>query len=339
MHWQSYVVPGEASPSGLITDAERVAGMRIESEPPEWIRIVCGQRPLLWARIEQGWQGTRIVRADSTETPPVIQPIRASTARTILAKATGTTSATHWMKFFADQLTENAASPLGPGRWQLTELRPDRRWNGHQGEGLIPANPESYLVPAFGLEEALALPRVVRLGWGSTRSTVVPLREPLPLHAGRLKAMRKFAREGTLPPLLLWWVSPLDAYLILDGHVRLQAAILEGVAPSVVALWQSSFDVQDKSRWQEAELRRYEQVFQFEDRPSLRSRRELNHSLASAFRDHRFPSCTARYVPGLGERWLEEVAAVVGEGRQPDGNSLDALLAPPRAVWRRAATT
>ncbi|MCE0446133.1 hypothetical protein LT493_18650 [Streptomyces tricolor] len=42
---------------------------------------------------------------------------------------------------------------------------------------------------------------------------------------GRVKAYRKQARDGTLPPVLLWWVSGLDCHLVLDGHARLAAAI------------------------------------------------------------------------------------------------------------------
>ncbi|GAA5017110.1 hypothetical protein [Streptomyces siamensis] len=45
----------------------------------------------------------------------------------------------------------------------------------------------------------------------------------------RVKAYRKQAREGALPPVLLWWVSGLDCHVILDGHARLAAAIAESV--------------------------------------------------------------------------------------------------------------
>jgi hypothetical protein len=35
-----------------------------------------------------------------------------------------------------------------------------------------------------------------------------------------VKAYRRRAREGTLAPVLLWFVTPLDGWLILDGHDR-----------------------------------------------------------------------------------------------------------------------
>ncbi|MEU7076007.1 hypothetical protein AB0B30_38445 [Streptomyces narbonensis] len=53
---------------------------------------------------------------------------------------------------------------------------------------------------------------------------VLPLR-PMPDPGdSRVKAYPKQAREGTLPPVLLWWVSGLDCHLILDGHAGLAAA-------------------------------------------------------------------------------------------------------------------
>ncbi|MDX3235410.1 hypothetical protein PV392_06910 [Streptomyces sp. ME03-5709C] len=65
---------------------------------------------------------------------------------------------------------------------------------------------------------------------------ILPLR-PMPgADDSRVKAYRKQAREGTLPPVLLWWVSGLDCHLILDGHARLAAAIAESVEPPLLQL-------------------------------------------------------------------------------------------------------
>ncbi|MFG2333996.1 hypothetical protein ACGFMM_30875 [Streptomyces sp. NPDC048604] len=65
---------------------------------------------------------------------------------------------------------------------------------------------------------------------------VLPLR-PMPgPRDSRVKAYRKQAREGTLPPVLLWWVSGLDCHLVLDGHARLAAAIAEFIEPPLLQL-------------------------------------------------------------------------------------------------------
>ncbi|MFI6461764.1 hypothetical protein [Streptomyces sp. NPDC050538] len=51
-----------------------------------------------------------------------------------------------------------------------------------------------------------------------------------------MKAYRKHARDGALAPVLLWWVSFLDGWLIIDGHDRAVAALAEGAQPVCVEL-------------------------------------------------------------------------------------------------------
>jgi len=48
--------------------------------------------------------------------------------------------------------------------------------------------------------------------------------------------LRKLARDGELPPLLVMWISGLQCYVVLDGHDRLQAAVLEGTTPHALGL-------------------------------------------------------------------------------------------------------
>lgn len=77
---------------------------------------------------------------------------------------------------------------------------------------------------------------------GSTEWDIGDSLPPLPLRtlstetSGRVKAYRKLVRESCLPPVLLLWITGLDRYVILDGHDRLLAALLEGKAPPCMAL-------------------------------------------------------------------------------------------------------
>jgi hypothetical protein len=57
---------------------------------------------------------------------------------------------------------------------------------------------------------------------------------------GRVKMWRKRAREGRLPPLLTWWCRGLYAHVLLDGHDRVHAALLEGITPDVIVLADAS---------------------------------------------------------------------------------------------------
>ncbi|MFF5725047.1 hypothetical protein [[Kitasatospora] papulosa] len=79
----------------------------------------------------------------------------------------------------------------------------------------------------------------------------------------RVKAYRKQAREGTLPPVLMWWVSGLDCHLILDGHARLAAAIAESVEPPLLRLHRAvarddlAVRIDDAVGFYESELTRF----------------------------------------------------------------------------------
>ncbi|PTL79149.1 hypothetical protein [Vitiosangium sp. GDMCC 1.1324] len=66
---------------------------------------------------------------------------------------------------------------------------------------------------------------------------VLALREPSRPDASRVKAWRKHARDGTLPPVLLLYMELPQKWLVLDGHDRLQAALLEGITPPLLGLW------------------------------------------------------------------------------------------------------
>ncbi len=77
-------------------------------------------------------------------------------------------------------------------------------------------------------------------GWGDVETpmgTVWPLQGPSPADEGRLAWLRKRARDATLPPVLLLYVSALGSYVLLDGHLRLRAALVEGVPPPLLALY------------------------------------------------------------------------------------------------------
>ncbi len=54
--------------------------------------------------------------------------------------------------------------------------------------------------------------------------------------SGRVKALRKLARDGILPPLLVWPIDAFGITVLLDGHARLSAALAERVLPDTILL-------------------------------------------------------------------------------------------------------
>ncbi|WP_255950845.1 hypothetical protein [Streptomyces odontomachi] len=124
----------------------------------------------------------------------------------------------NWPHRYARWLEETAHGPLHHGRWLLTSRTTFAP--GIWDCDLVSDWPDATIELLCGG------------GWHG----VLPLR-PLPApDAPRVKAYRKHAREGTLAPVLLWWVSFLDGWLLLDGHDRAAAALLEGGPPACVEL-------------------------------------------------------------------------------------------------------
>ncbi|MDG4865966.1 hypothetical protein P8605_48225, partial [Streptomyces sp. T-3] len=179
--------------------------------------------PLLLAEVQPYLYGVDFWRAD-TYRPPV-PPLRADRAR---AYAAAGDRSTRWAHHFAAALAEGPGGPLHDGRWILTPRTPLlRQWNryessaaAHWGDLLVEGHPGG------------------EIDWfvHSGSWEILPLRAMPGPDDARVKAYRKQARDGSLPPVLLWWVSGLDCHLLLDGHARLAAAIAADTEPELMVL-------------------------------------------------------------------------------------------------------
>lgn len=176
-------------------------------------------RPVLLAAVDKDHCGVEFWRTDSYRSP--LPPLRAETGRALVGDLD------RWAYRFVRHLLDSPGSPLHDGRWLLTSESSLLRWN-HRREPqaeywpsmLIEGHPDGYI------------------DWFVHNGSweILPLRPMSDAADSRVKAYRKQARDGTLPPVLLWWVSGLDCHLILDGHARLAAAIAESIAPPLLQL-------------------------------------------------------------------------------------------------------
>ncbi|MEU6504814.1 hypothetical protein [Streptomyces sp. NPDC046942] len=135
-----------------------------------------------------------------------------------LSAAQQRSSSLNWPHQYARWLEEATGTPLRDGRWELA-LR----------TGFPPGIWEEDLVREWPGGE-------LGLYCGGGWHGVVPLRPLSPPDSGRVKAQRRLVREGTVAPVLLWWVTFLDGWLLLDGHDRAVAALAEGRRPDCVVL-------------------------------------------------------------------------------------------------------
>ncbi|HLL67549.1 MAG TPA: hypothetical protein VK453_17825 [Micromonosporaceae bacterium] len=174
-----------------------------------------------------------------------IPPIRAAYAASLGTEDQRGVRRARWAHHFVAALTSSTAGPLHTGRWVLsveaTHLRPAVRAS----------------TPAERWEELLLPDGPGYIDWFVDNGAwqILPLRPLADPDTGRVKAFRKQAREGILPPVLLWWISGLDCYVLLDGHDRLVAALAEKVEPPVLCL--SSVNTEQAARDTDAAVRRY----------------------------------------------------------------------------------
>lgn len=274
--------------------------LRLEVSRSARIRLSAGARRLMWARVCSGFYGVTFARSEDASSPGFLPPFRADEARRHQDRA-------WWMRRIASGLAESPITPLRPGRWQLAHLVADA------SDGACFVHPRAELrsvgpLTVLDLLEAAAAPSTRDDDFGGHGSwSVWPLRRPSDADEARVKAWRKHAVEGTLPPVVLWSVSGLQSHLLLDGHDRLVAARSAGVTPDVVLLWRVHETPPTEERMARAA---HAYTSQFERHPG--GRQALNTMLERAFAPTRAPAdAFAIGRSDMDDEWDREVASVL----------------------------
>lgn len=211
-----------AGPSGswhaLVLDVERpgAAALRLEVTGRGHLLLRQGDAVALLAEIDDDHAGADYLTTGRFRSP--VPPIRTAHATTLAEQRPDRSWYAGWAHHFATALISSTAGPLHSGRWVISPEVPRLR---------SPSWPHLLLPDDAG-----------RIDWFAANGAwqVLPLRRLASSDDGRVRSYRKQARDGTLPPVLLWWVSGLDCYLILDGHDRLVAAIAENRQPPLLGL-------------------------------------------------------------------------------------------------------
>ncbi|WP_418956741.1 hypothetical protein [Streptomyces tritici] len=178
--------------------------LRMEMTDGRRLLLRQGGRVLLLGRVDPDRGGVALRLGPGHRSP--LPPLSADASR----------RGPDWRHRYAGLLGDAAEGPLHDGRWLLAE-RPTLPYGAWRHE-LARTWPEAYL------------------DWNAGWNGVVPLRPLSAPDAPRVKAYRRRAREGVLPPVLLWWVSAFDGWVILDGHDRAVAALAEDREPESVVL-------------------------------------------------------------------------------------------------------
>lgn len=148
---------------------------------------------------------------------------------------------------------------------------------------------------------------------GGLVTALRPLSTP---DTGRVKAYAKQAHDGILAPVLLWWVSPMDGYVVLDGHDRLAACLAHEIEPPVLVLDTTPEGATDELvEWLSAE---YTKTVELVEAEIARGRRgaevaleRVHRGFAARLAAGATRSRTRAWVlPGGVEEWRRQVALV-----------------------------
>ncbi|MDY7227600.1 hypothetical protein [Hyalangium rubrum] len=225
--------------------AQRPA-LHFDAVPGYRLRLSSGGQPLLWLRIDGWWDRCGFLRG-APGVPSGLPPLSASEVREVTHAPDSSLWWEAWMWRMGRALAQPEHPMLHAGRWCLRPVRAIRAPEADRYPistmewrfGQPPSSPHS-------LEGILRFERFWVEDWtaygppseeGMFQGAVVPLRAPSSEEDGRVKSWRKRARDGTLPPALLLYVDLLGKWLLLDGHDRVHAALLENVVPPLLGLW------------------------------------------------------------------------------------------------------
>jgi hypothetical protein len=261
-YWKDLEDPATGAWQGLLLHCQkpgrRAPAMRLLSGGQNRLQWVASGQTLFWATQAPALAGLWLVRTLADLPRPAMPVAPIGSAQVERGKTwTGDLWFKNWSRFFADQLRQRPGSFLHNGQWLMRGLR-------SPAAGLPPPSPgsmdpeslgalidhwrheiwgdASYLrLPEWGfrgkgLADSLTPAPVQWFDWWEHNDDgLIALRQPRD-DEGRVRWWRKKAREQALPPILALWVSGLAACIIVDGHCRLRAALLEGVAPDIITI-------------------------------------------------------------------------------------------------------
>lgn len=286
-----------------------------------YLRLVGPEGPVLWGLVDSGWYGVEIVRATNSAIQ-ALPPIRADEAELSHGDSGSPEFLGWWTRHFASQLCASSSTPLAHGRRYLFSPTAS-------AAAAIPGmSAEQLVLRAERLDELLEQREDFELRWDNGYDGLLLTRQLSDASDGRVKMWRKRARDGRLPPLVTWWCRGLYTHVLLDGHDRVHAALLEGVKPDVLVLADATAASRDEV--EERKRNVVDLAATLDTIPSVTSRASAVNTILRAGWDPRaeWKLATPGFpLDGGEDRWEEEVR----------GTSLASALSERRAAAERVS--
>jgi len=299
------------------------------------IKLMHHDTPLFWATLARDHGGVWLVRNPLAEGAEcrLLAPIDSATVEQHAALAPERRIKA-WSRYFVSRLSDSARHFLTPGFWLAQGLLPEPdstargldNWRFSSRDDALTHLPNWRLYGEDFLDNLQPQP-LEWIDWWHGGGKLIGLHR-VDAEAGRLKWWRKKAREGSLPPVLLWYVGGLASYVVIDGHYRLQAALAENLAPAFIVL--SATRVRDFALSPEHQQRVMDSLRKRGDtvpRNQALSTDNLNRVLIQAFDDRpQYRSATQAWASHEPDsQWCDEVRQCLsGQGLEQE---LEAVIA------------
>lgn len=133
----------------------------------------------------------------------------------------------NWAKYFANSLNSTSNTFLYNGIWEINLANSKDKKRGRPFTNWYVKE----------IDEVFSKPRIEWSSWGvGGNLNLISLKMNPDANSGRVKWWRKKIKEESCPPILVWYIDCLLAYIIIDGHCRLKAYQLENKEPKILVI-------------------------------------------------------------------------------------------------------
>lgn len=182
------------------------------------LKVCIQDKAVLYASFDLSHQESWALRTNNSDFK-VIDQIQSSEVE--LAQKSEFGREQYWTRFFAKKLFTHDFNLTSHSRFRLRCLNSEikkHQTNTWSGTGTIYDSELSFTKSPF---------RMVDWMISSNAWSLITLKDEAHIELGKLKWWRKKVIESAIPPVLTYFIPTLDSYIVLDGHLRLQACLLE----------------------------------------------------------------------------------------------------------------
>lgn len=201
------------------------------------LRLMFDIQPLIWATPTYSYYGIWVLTnsVTSSKKTQLFDFIKSSEIENIYSFKSKN-SLKLWRDFFLKRLSQSPTSFIYNGLWQINTLpvksKSLGKWFFGDSYKKYSKSVNSYITfdPQQIFKENPSY-----IAWEGDSNNLIPLKAVNP-EDSRLKWWHKKILEDRLPPILVWYISGLCAYVIIDGHYRLYAAIKNNYQPNFIVI-------------------------------------------------------------------------------------------------------